>query len=135
MLCHIFVSAKLIEPKTVNFVTAKRMKLRYIFNFLVICVVVISCNSYDLPNGTPECIKEKIIYFSDNHVCDSIRVEQYSYQGRRYYSFVEPCCCDIGSNWYNEFCEVVCTTGTIGGTINCTIDIDSLVFEEVIWQE
>ena len=111
------------------------MKLRYLFNFLIICIVVISCNSYDLPAGTPDCIKEKIQDFEKNSICDSVRVERYDYEGQKIFCFVESCCCDIGSNWYDENCNVVCITGTIGGTINCTIEIDSLEFEEVIWQK
>lgn len=110
-------------------------KFRYLFNFVVITVVVISCNTYDLPAGTPDCISDAIKDFQTNHICDTIRVEQYSYKGNRYYCFAENCCCDVGSNWYDEECNLVCISGTIAGTINCTIPLDSLKFDGVIWQE
>ncbi len=109
-------------------------KLRYLFQFLIATVVVISCNAYDLPKGTPQCIEDKIAGFDKNHNCPDIRVEQYSYQGAKYYCFVEDCCCDIGSQWYDEDCNPVCITGTFGGTVDCSIPLDSLAFDAVIWK-
>jgi len=104
------------------------------FNLLVIAIMVISCNTYDLPSGTPQCIKDRISEFEKAHNCENISVERYTYQGKSYYAFVEPCCCDIPSIWYDSECNQVCMTGTIGGTINCSIPIDELDFREVIWE-
>ncbi len=113
------------------------MGLRYFINFVVICIVVVSCNTYDLPAGTPDCIEDLVAdYEQRNDKEECFQVERYVFEGENYYKFVDDCWTDAGYNWYNSGCGLVCNTNNGWGTttsIECSIDPSSMVFKEIIW--
>ena len=100
---------------------------------LVVVIMVISCNSYKLPSGTPDAIIDRINDFEKNHNCAEVQVDKYTLNSKFYYCFLEDCCCDIGSDWYDSNGNYVGTTGTFAGTINATIPLENMTYVETIW--
>ncbi len=113
------------------------MRLRYFFNFVILCIVVVSCNTYDLPAGTPDCIEDLVADFehnNDDRQC--FQVERYAFEGKKYYKFVDDCFEDVGNNWYDSECNLVCNSNygwAADASLNCSIDPVAMVFEEIIW--
>ncbi len=87
--------------------------------------------------NTPHCIDSKIEDFKSTAACDSAKVEKFKLDGNFYYAFEEEmCCCDMQSFWYDEDCNLVCTTGGIAPSVNeCDIDIASAEFVETLWEK
>ncbi len=107
------------------------MKLRHLVNFLLICIVVISCNTYDVPPGTPAGIERKIATYALNKDC--LQVERFDIFGIKYFKFVDDCVEGYGYLWYDENCNVVCKTINGWAEDSCRIDMGDAVFEEIIW--
>ncbi|MBC8045418.1 MAG: hypothetical protein H7Y00_01340 [Fimbriimonadaceae bacterium] len=107
------------------------MKKILFISFVVFAITIISCSK------DPDCIQNKIEDFKTATVCESAKIHKYKYEGNYYYAFNEEvCCCDMQSFWYDEKCNLVCTTGGIAPGINeCDIPVDSLEFIETVWEK
>ena len=110
------------------------MRLRYLVNFIGLCIVVVSCNTYDLPAGTPKSIEKLIADYPHDNDC--LQVERYNMAGIKYFKFVDNCVNDYGYDYFDEDGTKVCNTNGGWGpspSLDCSINPGDLVLEEIIW--
>ena len=110
------------------------MHLRYFVNFVMLCIVVVSCNTYDLPPGTPKSIEDLIANYGLGSDC--LQVERYGFEGEKYYKFITSCVYDKGNDYYDSEGDLVCNTNSGWGpspSLDCSINPTDLTFEEIIW--
>jgi len=100
-----------------------------------ITISIFSCGT-DLPEGTPACLDDHIQYFKKNSTCDHPKVNEYSFQNKTVYVFVQDCCCDQSSDVLDYECNKI---GFLGGFIGNSV-INGEVFSNAtlirtIWEK
>ncbi len=66
-----------------------------ILSMIFLIVVILSCNKFDLPKDTPDCIIEHIKRTKKDKCCISETIYKYTYNGTDLYYFETNCPCRI----------------------------------------
>ena len=88
----------------------------------------------------PDCIYEKVIDFSKDHICNdgSSGVAEYLFQGQFVYVFSDGTCgADMGATVYSSECEKIGFLGGFTGNliINDVVFYENAVFKRNIWHD
>ena len=110
---------------------------KMILVYLVTLSVVSSCTRIEIENGTPKCVKVKIIEFNKTTTCADSKVDEYIFQNRVIFVFSPGTCgADMQSSVIDSDCILL---GDLGGFVgNSDINGESFenaVFVKNIWKK
>jgi hypothetical protein len=115
--------------------------MNLIVNFVLaggILVFSQQCGKEEFPEGTPDCVREKIAEISKEPVWNPPgKVYSYFYNGQKVY-FIPQRCCDIPSQLYDENCNIVCAPdgGFSGsGEGKCQDFFANRTDEKLVWED
>ena len=105
-------------------------------SILLVITLFLFQGCYDIEEGTPDCIIEKIKQYNRGGGCDDRSVGKYEFQGKVAYVMSPGTCgADMGANVFDEQCTLM---GMLGGlTGNTTIngqDFSEAVFIQTVWK-
>lgn len=112
--------------------------MKFILRILIAVIICNpGCHGIDLPEGTPDCLNEKIKDFKKEKSCDDKRVDEYTFQGMTVFLFGRNCCCDFASDVLDNECNVLGYLGGIAGMtdINGANFYQNSTYVRAIWEE
>ncbi len=115
----------------------KSIRISIIVVLLGLGIGLTACDKDNVPEGTPECIENKIQEFKEI-ACTDGKVDEYTFQGITVY-VLDPgikCGADLTSEVVDSECE---TLGYLGGIAGNHIikeeNFDNAVFVQNIWKD
>jgi len=105
---------------------------------LIVLIALISCNRIDIEPGTPPCIENKIVSFSNTSICDNARVTEYIFQGKTVYVFSpgNTCGADLTSEVVDSDCNTLGYLGGISGNTSINGEkISNAIFVKFVWKK
>ena len=110
---------------------------KFIANIIIVSSMLFcaQCDSEELPEGTPECIRQKIDYMLRNWNPPG-EVYSYFYEGKKVY-YITARCCDFYSELYDENCNFICAPGGGfggGGDGKCRDFFSSATDRQLVWK-
>lgn len=116
----------------------KSLFLKTYIAFAIIILSVSACETLNLPNDVPLCIRAKIIEIKAETVRNPPgSIWQYEYNGQTVY-FITSYCCDIPSQLFDSNCNLICNPdgGFSGkGDGKCPDFFTSRKNEKLIWKD
>ena len=115
------------------------MRPRLISDVILIATMLLitqRCDTEELPEGTPECVRQKIDYMS-RHWNPPGEVYSYFYEGRKVYYIIGRCC-DFFNELYDEDCHRLCApSGGFGGGGDgkCPDFFSSATDRKLVWKD
>lgn len=117
------------------------MKRALAFPFLLLTVIIISCEKSTVAESVPECIKANIKANEDSTNWYVGNVEEYQFQGKLVYAFNPDTkvIADAASYVLTSTCEPLCSVGGFGGPAvnlcNGSNFFQDAVFVRVVWDK
>ena len=103
-----------------------------------ILTFVQKCDDDALPQGTPDCVRDRISEIAREDVWNPpAKIYRYTYNGHKVY-FIPQRCCDIPSVLLDENCNSICAPdGGISGRGDggCADFFDARKDEKLVWED
>jgi len=112
--------------------------MKNLINYFLITLLFFSfCKKAESGDGTPACIRHKIISFEKDALCSDPSVDEYEFQSKTVYVFSPGSCgADLGASVYDSNCN---NLGGLGGLRGNTQiegqDFSTATFIKTIWEK
>src|SRR5688572_5067354 len=109
--------------------------MRFFIGILFLSALLSGCHKDEFPDGTPRCVRKKILGERENCLQ---KVYRYQYNGNEVYLFVNSNCPDAYDELCSKDCDLICypTGGLSGnGDGNCTDFSQNATGESLIWEK
>ncbi len=108
-----------------------------IASFLIAFWVLGSCKKFDIADGTPRCIKQKIRDYEKDASCSDAHVDEYEFQSETVYVFSPGSCgADMAAPVYDSKCN---NKGQLGGFAGNTMidgqEFSTAKFIKTVWEK
>lgn len=108
-----------------------------IASFLIAILFLASCKKFDIAEGTPPCIKQKIRDYEKTADCSDAHVDEYEFQSETVYVFSSGSCgADMAAAVYDNKCN---HKGQLGGYVGNTkidgLEFSSATFIKTVWKK
>ena len=107
------------------------------FLLMLLLIVLPGCNKFEIAEGTPKCVENKIKDFAKGPCDNGVNVKEYSFQNKTVYVF-DPGTC--GADMSAEVIDSDCNgLGALGGFSGNTVingeDFSNAIFQKIIWEK